>query len=148
MAHIWLNLLQNQSHYLLRMIINIAIWHPFKIVLFPTLTPSLLQDVWMNVLLCIIGFLLLWQLGNVAPTCVWITCPADTGSSFIHMRCNVELCRLEHLIKDWTSDRQLKGKTTTSASHTECWVELKVIWRVSLCVKEQMQVSVHSHFGT
>lgn len=60
------------------------------------------------------------QWGSVSPACVGIAGPVVTDSSsfFLHQRCKVELCRLEHLIKDWASDRRLKEKTATRASLT------------------------------
>lgn len=34
-------------------------------------------------------------------------------SSFFYQRCKVELCRLEHLIKNWALDRRLQETTNT-----------------------------------
>lgn len=115
-ASIWLKWFQNRQ------------WRNENCVFWHSLKKNSTSSLYYRMFLVCLCLQLLGQWGSVAPARIGIagTVDPDSSSFFSHQRCKVELCRLEHLIKEWASDRRLKEKTATRASLTlNAWENLR-----------------------
>lgn len=90
--------------------------------------------------------LLLGQRGSVARVCA----PALLRLTAVHFHISavkMGLCRVEHLIKVWASDRRLKENgchQRLSRTKHRLGVRFVVGWTLSLCLNKQTQIFAHS----
>lgn len=90
--------------------------------------------------------LLLGRRGSVARVCA----PALLRLTAVHFHISavkMGLCRVEHLIKVWASDRRLKENgchQRLSRTERRLGVRFVVGWALSLCLNKQTQIFAHS----